>query len=85
MLIKGRKPVFQQAEDVSSGCTKETGKAQEPSWEPCSSTGKNLGLNSGPPQEAEGESDQLSKGTQVTPFLGVKPCISGSGSRMEVL
>jgi hypothetical protein len=46
-------------------------------------TGKNPGSNSDLFQEAEGESDQLSKGTLVTTFYGVKPCLSGAGSGME--
>jgi hypothetical protein len=48
-------------------------------------TGKNTGSNSGLPQEAEGEPDHLPMGHLVTTTLGVKPCLSGSGSSMEVL
>jgi hypothetical protein len=46
---------------------------------------KNPGSNSGLLQEAKGESDQLLEGTPVTPFLEVKLCLSGSGSKVEVL
>jgi hypothetical protein len=44
--------------------------------------GKNLGSNSGLPQEAEGESDHLPETAKELP-VGVKPCLSGLGSRME--
>jgi hypothetical protein len=39
-------------------------------WSPTHQTGKNLGSNSGLPQESEGDSDQLSKGTLVSTFFG---------------
>jgi hypothetical protein len=47
-------------------------------------TGKNPGSNSGLPQEAEGETDHLPE-TTSNHIFGVKPCLSGSGSRMEIL
>jgi hypothetical protein len=47
-------------------------------------TGKNLGSNSGLPQEAEGELDHLPMGHPVTTIFGVKLCLSGSESSMEV-
>jgi hypothetical protein len=44
-------------------------------------TGKNLGSNSGLPQEAEGETDHLPE-PATNHILGVKPCLSGSGSNV---
>jgi hypothetical protein len=46
---------------------------------------KNPGSNSVLPQEAEGESDQLSKDTLATTYFRVKPRLSGSESGVEVL
>jgi hypothetical protein len=36
-LSEGRDPLFQQTEEVRFGCTKEPGKAQEPTWQSHSS------------------------------------------------
>jgi hypothetical protein len=47
-------------------------------------TGKNPGLNSGLPQEAEGETDHLPK-ISSNCLYGVKLYLSGSGGGMEVL
>jgi hypothetical protein len=47
-------------------------------------TGKNLGSNSDLPQEAEGELDHLPMEHPSNCHFVVKPCLSGSGSRMEV-
>jgi hypothetical protein len=69
---------------VRSGCTKKPGKAQKPTWE-SHQTGKNPSSNSGLTEEAEGESNQLSKRTLVTALFGVKLCLSSSGSGVEVL
>jgi hypothetical protein len=81
MLIQGREPLSQWVPVAQKNLERlgnQTGSTAH-------YTGKNPGSNSDLPQEAEGESDQLSICTLVTAFLGVKPCLSGSGSRVEVL
>jgi hypothetical protein len=59
-----------------------TSEAQEPTRGALHVSGKNLGSNSDVPQEAEGETDQLPE-TISNCLLG-KPCLSGSGSGVEV-
>jgi hypothetical protein len=48
-------------------------------------TGMNPGANSGLSKEVEGETDHLPMRHPSNHLFGVKPCLSVSGSRVEVL
>jgi hypothetical protein len=62
MLIQGREPVSQRAEEESSDCIKEPEKAQEPTLgAPFIRLVRTQVQIQTCPQEAEGESDQLLK------------------------
>jgi hypothetical protein len=81
VLIWRWEPLSWKAKEVSSSCTKEPGKTQEPTWEPCSSDWFRFRPASG---SRRGVWSTL-KRHPSNHFLGVKPCLSSSGSGVEVL